>query len=258
MLKSKIKSTVSMLVVCSLLGACSSVPEHVDDLPEGVNIAFMGDTRGDYEVSNLWTGVLSGTQTVSFKLTNTTSEELGVLYSADWTTASGRPTETNNSQAVKMVPAASSVSIVIPSSNKDSVNADIAINEKNLNRDSLMLNENDYKEMITAVISDFRQQLDLGGRKLTVALDRFENNTDDSTVRVENMAVFVQKSLQKTGSIRVVKSSNNPDIDVHLTLEMQGGITSSAANKAAYTLVLSAHNNLDEEITSSATLNFHK
>lgn len=251
-------STISLLCAASLMSACSSHPQKIDDMPDGLNVTLMGDAASKFEVEKPWVGLLSGSSTVTFKLVNTTSDDLGAVYGADWTADSGMPTETDNTTAVKMIPAASSTTIVVPASNKDSMDADVSVSLKNLNRPSLMLNENDYKEMITSVISDFRQQLDLNGRSLTVAVDNFENNTDDSTVQMQNMDVFVKKSLQKTGYIRVVQSGLNPDIDLHLSLKMQGGLTDASANHAAYTLILNAHNNQDEEITSSSTLNFHK
>ena len=244
------------------LAACQSVPKDVENMPDGLEVTLQGEAVDAIQVQKPWIGMIHASKAVRVRLVNTTSKPLGVTFAADWTDALGTPTESNNSKSVRVIKAGSRSTIIIPANDGRSENAEISVGLKDLERTTLTLNEDDYKEMMTAVISDFRMQF--GRDKATarsdrrkIAIDYIKNNTDDSTVSVKNLIVFANKSLQNTGEFNVV-NKNSDDIAFHLRLVMQGGRTDSSGKSAKYTLILTAQSNSGNEKTSSSTLTFTK
>ena len=245
-----------------LLTACQTVPKEVQNMPDGLEITLQGDAADVIQVQKPWIGMKNASKAVSLRLVNTTSQPLGILYSADWTDATGSPTEVGNSRAVKVIKAGSRANVFIPANSGQSENAEISIALKELERSALTLNEDDYKEMMSAVIADFRMQFGQSKKttrnhRMKVAIDYMKNNTDDSTVAIKNIVVFANKALQNTGEFIVV-NKNVDDIKVHLRLVMQGGLTDTSGKTAKYTLILTARDNQGAEKTSSSTVTFTK
>ena len=257
-----LKTLLKTLTLASFvfLAACQSVPKEVENMPDGLEVTLQGEASDVIEVQKPWIGMIHASKAVRVRLVNTTSKPLGVTFAADWTDANGTPTESNNSKSVRVIKAGSRATVVIPANNGKSDNAEIAIGLKELERSSLKLNEEDYQEMMTAVISDFRMQF--GRDKKTtrenrrnIAINYIKNNTDDSTISVKNLVTFAKSALQNTGEFNVV-NKNSDDIDFHLRLVMQGGRTDNSGKTAMYTLILTAQSNSGMEKESKSTLTF--
>ncbi len=222
-----------------MLSACNNsepVTSDLENMPKNLTIIKAGNSVDQIKLANPIMGMNHGNLMAQFGITNNTSKDIALTYATTWKNSAGFILG-GNSKASIFIKHGTPVTVIVPAPNARARTAVITINSKPIYRRSLNLNQNDYQDMITSVIDQFRAEANFDNRKATISIANFRNRTSNSTISVEDMGAFVTNALQSTGHFIIKKNPKDSAVKVVLSLSVKGG-SNISNTQATYTVTL--------------------